>query len=215
VEHSTRQLRVKENELINSLFEENRGALETYAGLLIWWNSKINLVSRDVSRETVLLHVKHSLFVALSESFFFSNSLIDTGAGGGLPGIPLAICFPKKKFLINDIVAKKIFAVNDMINKLGLRERVEGTIGDVGSLDLDGVGTVVTKHAFKLDQLYGLIEEKPWGKLVFLKGYEEAINESKSLRGKVKINIIKLDSEFMPSFYNGKGLVEVERISHE
>lgn len=215
MEHSISQLTLKEKEVIDSLFIENETALEKYAELLIWWNSKINLVSRDVSRETVLSHIKHSLYISLSKNFSDSQEIIDTGTGGGLPGIPLAICFPDKKIAVNDIVTKKIFAVNDMINKLELNKSVSAIAGDVAKLDFTGIEAVITKHAFKLDQLWGLIEKKQWNRIVFLKGYQEAIEESKELEGRLKMSIIKLDSDFMPVFYKGKGVVEIERIPNE
>lgn len=215
MEHSISQLTLKEKELIDSLFRKNETALEKYAELLIWWNSKINLVSRDVSRETVLSHIKHSLCISLSKNFSDSQKIIDTGTGGGLPGIPLAICFPDIKIVANDIVTKKIFAVNDMINKLELNKSVNGIAGDVAKLDFTEIEAVITKHAFKLDQLWGLIEKKQWNRIVFLKGYQEAIEESKELEGRVKMSIIKLDSDFMPVFYKGKGVVEIERVPNE
>ena len=198
---------------IDDVFSKNILQLEKYAELLLWWNGKINLVSRDVSRETILMHVKHSLFISLTDSFKISKDIIDTGAGGGLPGIPLSICFPEKNFVINDIVTKKIFAVNDMINKLELNSSVKGVAGDVGQIDFGNSKTLISKHAFKIDQLYNIIKGKNWERIVFLKGHEEASDEGEKLGAKINMQITKLDSEFMDSFYNGKGLVEIERKS--
>jgi 16S rRNA (guanine527-N7)-methyltransferase len=215
VEHEIRSLSLKEKELVESLFRKNKIELEAYADLLIWWNDKLNLVSRGVSRETVLSHIKHSLYVGLSKAFVATDRLIDTGAGGGLPGLPLAICFPEKEIVINDIVRKKIFAVNDVINKLSLKGRAKGMAGDIKSLEFDDVEVVITKHAFKIHELIELISGKKWKRIVFLKGYEEALQEVRGLEGKIKMKIIKLDSDFMSSFYDGKGLIEIERVSDE
>lgn len=215
MEHEIRFVSLKEKESIESLFRKSKIEIEAYADLLIWWNDKLNLVSRGVSRETVLSHIKHSLYISLSKAFAASDRLIDTGAGGGLPGLPLAICFPEKEIVINDIVRKKIFAVNDMINKLGLSGRASGVAGDVKSLEFNNVEVVITKHAFKIPELVKLVGGKKWKKIVFLKGHEEALHEANGLEGLIKMKIVRLDSDFMTSFYDGKGLVEIERVSDE
>lgn len=45
---------------------------------------------------------------------------MDAGTGGGFPGIPLAILFPEVKFLLVDSVAKKLRAVDSIIENTGL-----------------------------------------------------------------------------------------------
>lgn len=46
--------------------------------------------------------------------------VLDVGTGGGLPGLPLAICYPNVKFTLIDGTGKKIAAVADMAERLGL-----------------------------------------------------------------------------------------------
>ena len=46
--------------------------------------------------------------------------LLDVGTGGGLPGIPLAICYPKARFTLLDSIGKKIMVLEDMVSKLNL-----------------------------------------------------------------------------------------------
>jgi 16S rRNA (guanine527-N7)-methyltransferase len=215
VKHSIREITQEELKKTERLFEGNKNQLELYAELLLWWNTKINLVSRDVSRETVRNHVKHSLFVSLCETFLRENAFLDTGAGGGLPGLPLSICFPEKSFVINDIVTKKIFAVNDMVNKLKMNKSVKGSAGNVRGIDIEKGRVVLTKHAFKIDQLYDLIKEKDWQRIIFLKGWKEAVEEAGRIKESVSVNIIRLDADFMDPFYDGKGVVELVRGEHE
>ena len=89
-----------------TIINNNIQSLILYSDQLLWWNKKINLISRDVSHETVVEHIKHSLLLSTSYWFKKAKKIIDTGSGGGLPGIPLAMCFPEKQFILNDIVSK-------------------------------------------------------------------------------------------------------------
>lgn len=46
--------------------------------------------------------------------------VIDVGTGGGFPGLPLAILLPQVNFLLVDSVGKKLRAVEEMVEELGL-----------------------------------------------------------------------------------------------
>ena len=46
--------------------------------------------------------------------------LLDVGTGGGLPGIPLAICYPQARFTLMDSIGKKVMVVEDMVKQLDL-----------------------------------------------------------------------------------------------
>ena len=46
---------------------------------------------------------------------------MDIGTGGGFPGIPLAIFFPKVNFLLADSIGKKIKVVQAVAEGVGLR----------------------------------------------------------------------------------------------
>ena len=54
VKHSIVNTTLSTNQVsyIEKLIEKNAQALDVYSEQLLWWNKKINLVSRDVSRET-------------------------------------------------------------------------------------------------------------------------------------------------------------------
>ena len=59
------------------------------------WNSKINVISRKDIDGLYEKHVLHSLSIAAAFEFADGAEIIDIGTGGGFPGIPLAIFFPR------------------------------------------------------------------------------------------------------------------------
>ena len=72
------------------------------------WNAKINVISRKDIDNLYINHILHSLSIAKFTDFKDNSYILDLGTGGGLPGIPLAIMFPKVKFLLIDRIGKKI-----------------------------------------------------------------------------------------------------------
>lgn len=84
------------------------------------WNEKINLISRKDVGFIYTHHILHSLSIAYFYNFKSGTEICDVGTGGGLPGIPLAIFFPKIKFHLIDSIGKKITVAKDIIERLKL-----------------------------------------------------------------------------------------------
>lgn len=159
-------------EKINSLFNQNESKIKEYADLILWWNSRINLISRSITKNELYDHIKHSLLISEIGSFLKSNKIIDAGTGGGLPGIPLAINFPSKQFVLNDISSKKIMTVKQIVRDLNLNNIVTdtGSIGDIQISYHDDEFIIISKHAFKIDTLFNLTKDLNWQEMILLKG---------------------------------------------
>ena len=99
------------------------------------WNLKINVVSRKDIDELYLRHVLHSLAIAKIQPFLSGAKILDVGTGGGFPGIPLAILYPKVQFHLVDSIGKKIKVVEEVVHSLELtnvkatNDRVENING--------------------------------------------------------------------------------------
>jgi len=78
------------------------------------WNAQINVISRKDIDELYIKHVLHSLAIAKVVHFKNGTQILDVGTGGGFPGIPLAILFPKCDFYLVDSIGKKIKVVNEV-----------------------------------------------------------------------------------------------------
>ncbi len=102
------------------LAAEQVDCLLRHAALFREWNEKINLVSRKRIHLLEEEHLLHSLAVLKFYCLPPGWRVVDVGCGGGLPGLPLAIANPEVEFTLLDSIQKKVRAVADMAEQLGL-----------------------------------------------------------------------------------------------
>jgi 16S rRNA (guanine527-N7)-methyltransferase len=86
--------------------------------LLSHWNKAYNLTAIRDEGEMMVKHILDSL--AAVPLFAGSESIIDIGSGPGLPGIPLAICYPQTAVTTVDSNGKKTRFMQHAVNSLGL-----------------------------------------------------------------------------------------------
>ncbi len=84
------------------------------------WNQKINVISRKDIENFYERHVLHSLAIAKVIQFNDQSEIIDVGTGGGFPGVPLAILFPKANFTLLDSIGKKLKVIDEITEKLNI-----------------------------------------------------------------------------------------------
>jgi 16S rRNA (guanine527-N7)-methyltransferase len=89
-----------------------------YLALLNKWNHVYNLTSVRDPMQMMTLHVLDTL--AAVPAFREAQHVLDVGAGGGLPGIVLAIARPDVKVSLIDTVHKKTAFLTQVKAELGL-----------------------------------------------------------------------------------------------
>lgn len=107
---------------------DTQGLLIQYVLLLEKWTKAYNLTSIRDPSQMVLRHLLDSLSVV---PYLTGQRIIDVGTGAGLPGIPLALIFPDREFVLLDSNNKKTRFVTQVMIELNLEnvtvinERVE------------------------------------------------------------------------------------------
>jgi 16S rRNA (guanine527-N7)-methyltransferase len=95
--------------------------LERFADRLLAWNRKVNLTRITAPAEVAEKHVVDSLL--LLPAVERARTLLDVGAGAGLPGVPLACVRRDLEVTCCDSVAKKVAFVKAVSAELGVNVR--------------------------------------------------------------------------------------------
>ena len=123
-----------------------------------YWNAKINLISRKDFGDFYLHHVLHCLAIARIITFSDGAHVLDVGTGGGFPGIPLAILFPKTQFYLVDSIGKKIKVVKTVAAELGL-DNIEALNMRIENFS-SSVDFVVSRAVAKMNIFYEWVAKK-------------------------------------------------------
>jgi 16S rRNA (guanine527-N7)-methyltransferase len=132
-------------QLALNLHPEQLEKLLDYLALLAKWNSVYNLTSVRDPAQMVVQHVLDSL--AAVPAFEGASNVLDVGAGGGLPGIVLAIARPDMKVSLIDTVHKKTAFLTQVKAELGLKNVTVYT-ARVEQLQAPQKFDVITSRAF-------------------------------------------------------------------
>lgn len=176
------------------------------------WNARINVISRKDIDHLYERHVLHSLAIARYIQFSPGSEIADVGTGGGFPGIPLAIMFPKAKFTLIDSVGKKIKVVDQVTESMQLQN--VRTINDrIEKLNLSFefiLSRAVSDLPTFMDWVRNKIRKKSFHSLkngvIYLKG-GELKEELKTVR--MKKVIIDLSDYFEEEFFESKKLIHL------
>lgn len=173
-----------------------------YMKEILDWNQKINLTAIKDEKEFIVKHFVDSLTI---RNLVYPNArIIDVGTGAGFPGIPLKIIYEDLEIKLLDSVNKKIMVLDDIIQKLNLKnvETIHSRVEDIAHLEFyrESFDIATSRAVSNLTTLseYLLPLVKVGGKVICMKGpnYEEEVSNSKNaikiLGGKIK-DVISLN----------------------
>ena len=106
---------VDEMELEIPLHKQEK--LINYLDILVKWNKVFNLTSVQTKQEMISRHLLDSLSIM---PWCKGERFLDVGTGAGLPGIPLAIAFPDKFFVLIDSNGKRTRFLHEAVSSLNL-----------------------------------------------------------------------------------------------
>ena len=171
-------------------------------------NKKVNLISRKDFENFYLHHIIHSLSITKFALVKKENKIIDLGTGGGLPGLPLAIYYNNKKFILVDSIRKKISAVDEIIKELNVKN-ISTINNRIENLNINA-DIIICRSVSSIENIIrwtkGVLNKK--GKLILLKGG----NVNKELKNiSSSFTIYNLDDIYSENYFNDKKIIEIHR----
>lgn len=128
-----------------------RAALDGHVRLLLAWTRHINLTAIREPEAVATAHVLDSLSALPWLRDRGAELVLDLGAGGGYPGLPLAAALPGAAFTLVEPIAKKARFLRAAIEATGLADRVTVLITRAEALAAEpgrrGTWSVVTARA--------------------------------------------------------------------
>lgn len=161
-----------------SLTPEQIVSFRKFWALIRQGNKAIQLVSNHDLNIIPSRHFFDSLTPLCHNLIAQGSNVADLGTGGGLPGIPLAICRPDLELMLIDSIRRKISFVRHAVRSLGLEniqmlaERIE--VSSTRPEHASGFDVCVSRALTSLETLieWGIPFLKPGGILICYKGPE-------------------------------------------
>lgn len=174
--------------------KEQKERFNKYYELLVYYNERFNITAITEKEE---VYKKHFIDSVLGLELIEGQTLIDIGAGGGFPSIPLKIMNPSIKMTLLEATGKKCEFLKTVVKELGLEEVevINGRAEDYAKKEgfREGFDIAVARAVARLNTLseYCIPFVKVGGNFIAYKGSDEseikeAENAIKILGGKIE-----------------------------
>jgi len=167
---------------------------------IVYWNERVNMISRKDIDFLLERHILHSLSIMKYQEFPSKARVLDVGTGGGFPGIPLKIALPELYMTLVDSISKKLKIAEMMANHTGLRNieafplRVEDLSNEIRYRKY--FDFIISRAVASSDKIYlwtkDLLKDK--GKIILWKGGDlsNELEELKQIAPNVKIETVPI-----------------------
>jgi 16S rRNA (guanine527-N7)-methyltransferase len=172
-----------------------------YEKELLYWNEKVNLISRKDYENILERHFLHSLSILKYIDFPKKAKCLDIGTGGGFPGLPIKIALPEIYLTLSDSIRKKL-KITEIFAKHTALRNIECKFGRVEDLQkvaksCNYFDVILSRAVAQTSQLieWTLPLLKKNGKFIFLKGgnLEAEISDAKAKFPQLTFEIIEID----------------------
>ena len=203
---------MKKTDLIKHLnvSRETLSLLCEYESLLLKWNKKINLVSKNTLADVWGRHFLDSGQI-VNHVDALGKRWVDIGSGAGFPGLVVALLLKEKKidcdFILVEKNKKKVFFLNEVIRKLNLNVKVVNS--DISSVELLNADILTARAFSELKELIELayLHGKKGSISLFFKGENYRFELDKTL------NYWFFDYDVLDSLSNSSGkIIRVKNI---
>jgi 16S rRNA (guanine527-N7)-methyltransferase len=180
---------------------QQREALQRYHKEMLYWNRKINLISRKDEEFFLEKHICHALSILKYVDIPTKSKCMDIGTGGGIPGIPVAIAGNNLDMTLVDSINKKVKTTDMLAKHTGLR-KIRAVCSRIEDLEQDAqyykqMDYIMARGLARLERIVTWSKNllKPNGKYLLLKGGDLAdeIDEAKNEHKNLKVEEIQID----------------------
>lgn len=189
-----------------------------YMNLLLEWNEKINLTAITEPEDIILKH-----FVDCATILKYikdEDKIIDIGTGAGFPGIPLKILNEKLDITLMDSLNKRINFLNEIINKLDLKNivaihaRAEELARNKGYREKFDIATSRAVANLSTLSEYMLPFVKKNGMVISMKGsnIEEEVKNAKKAIKILGGEIEKIDNFNLANTNNIRNIITIKKV---
>ncbi|MFH1050619.1 MAG: 16S rRNA (guanine(527)-N(7))-methyltransferase RsmG [bacterium] len=182
--------------------------IERYRDELKYWNSKVNMISRQEEDEILEKQILHSLSILKYVDLKVKAKCLDIGTGGGLPGISLKIARQDIDMLMIDSIQKKIKMTEMFAKHTGLKKievfctRAE-TMAEQNKY-VNSFDYIFARAVKKINVVLNWIKPllKKDGSVIFLKGgnLNEEIDEAKKYSSNLEVREVGIKINGFPWF---------------